>query len=123
MLVFVEDFAEALLSSFVQAGDLLLVGGRWGQWVEWPGVGDALVRSMLIGGGPLGCRIYTGVLEDLPHGGGGDLHSQDQEFTVDTPVHPARILPDQTQDQRADGNARSVACQPVSAWTWRHAFG
>ncbi|MCW2913441.1 MAG: Transposase [Actinomycetia bacterium] len=48
MLVFVEDSAEALLSSYVQAGDLLWVGDRWGQWTEWAGVGDALVRSVSV---------------------------------------------------------------------------
>jgi hypothetical protein len=46
MLVFVKDSAQAWLSSYVQAGDLLLVGDWRGEWTEWAGVGDALVRSL-----------------------------------------------------------------------------
>ena len=42
-------------------------------------------------------------LEDLPHGGGGDLDAEDEEFAVDAPVAPARILPCQAQHQLADG--------------------
>jgi hypothetical protein len=48
MLVFVEDSAQAWLSSYVQAGDLLLVSDRWGQWTERAGVRNALVRSVLV---------------------------------------------------------------------------
>jgi hypothetical protein len=47
MLVLVEDSAQTLASSYVQAGDLLWVGDGRGQWVEWSGVGDALVGSVL----------------------------------------------------------------------------
>jgi hypothetical protein len=48
MFVFVEDSAEALVSSYVQAGDLVWVGDGQGQRMQWSGVGDALVRSVLV---------------------------------------------------------------------------
>jgi hypothetical protein len=48
MLVLVEDSAEALVSSYLQVGDLVWIGDRRGQWVEWPSVGDALVGSVLV---------------------------------------------------------------------------
>jgi hypothetical protein len=43
---------EAVTSVDVQVGELIRVGDRFGQWDEWPGVGDALVRPV-------------GVVEDL----------------------------------------------------------
>ena len=48
MFVFVEDSAEALVSSYVQARELVRVGDRWGQWMQRSGVGDALVGSVLV---------------------------------------------------------------------------
>ena len=48
MFVFVEDSAEAMVSSYVQAGDLVWVGDGQGQRMQWSGVGDALVRSVLV---------------------------------------------------------------------------
>ncbi len=48
MFVFVEDSAEALVSSYVQAGDLVWVCDGRGQRMQWSGVGDALVRSVLV---------------------------------------------------------------------------
>src|ERR1035437_4646643 len=55
------------------------------------------------GGGALGRRVDPGLLQDLPHGGGSDLDPKDEEFAVDAPVTPARILPCQAQHQLADG--------------------
>jgi len=46
MLVFMEDAAEAVASSDVQAGYLVRVCDRGGQCAQWPGVGDALVRAV-----------------------------------------------------------------------------
>jgi hypothetical protein len=37
------------------------------------------------GSGALGCRVDPGVVQDLPHGGGGDLDAEDEEFAVDAP--------------------------------------
>ena len=66
-------------------------------------------------------------LKDLPHGGGGDLDAEDEEFAVDAPVAPARVLPCQAQHQQADGadgarparapgagSGRVAACQQVA---------
>lgn len=36
--------------------------------------------------GALGCRVNAGLLEDLPDGGGGDLDTQHEQFTVDAAV-------------------------------------
>jgi hypothetical protein len=38
--------------------------------------------------GALGCRVDARVLENLPDGGGCDLHSQDEGFAADTAVPP-----------------------------------
>src|SRR5216683_3131470 len=38
------------------------------------------------GGGALGRRINPGLLQDLPHGGGGDPDAEDEQFAVDAPV-------------------------------------
>jgi len=46
MLVLVEDAAEPVAFPYVEAGDLSRIGDRWGQRVQWAGVGDALMRSM-----------------------------------------------------------------------------
>jgi len=46
MSVFVEDAAEAIASSYVEASDLVRVGDRCGDRVQWPGVRDALVGPM-----------------------------------------------------------------------------
>jgi hypothetical protein len=48
MLVFVEDSAEAVVSSYVQVGDLVRIDDRWWQRVEGAGIGDALVGSVLV---------------------------------------------------------------------------
>jgi hypothetical protein len=45
MLVLAEDTAEAVASVDVQVGEPVLVGDRFGQRGEWPGVRDALAKS------------------------------------------------------------------------------
>jgi hypothetical protein len=49
------------------------------------------------GAGALGCGVDAGLAEDLPDGGGSDLDAQDEEFAVDAPVAPGRVLTGQTQ--------------------------
>jgi hypothetical protein len=44
--VFVEDAAEAIESSYAEAGNLLRIGDRRGQGVQRAGAGDALVRAV-----------------------------------------------------------------------------
>ena len=46
MLVLVEDAAEAVTSSYVEACYLVRIGDRDGQGAHRAGVGDALVRSV-----------------------------------------------------------------------------
>jgi hypothetical protein len=46
VLVLAEDAAEAVTSVDVEVGEPVRVGDRFGQWDEWPGVGDALVRAV-----------------------------------------------------------------------------
>ena len=48
MLVPVEDAAEAVASSYVEAGDLIWICDRRGQRVQRAGVGDALVRAVSV---------------------------------------------------------------------------
>ncbi|WP_018830730.1 hypothetical protein [Salinispora tropica] len=48
MFVLVEDAAEAVTSVDVQVDETVRVGDRFGQWREWPGVSDALMRAMLV---------------------------------------------------------------------------
>ena len=62
------------------------------------------------GGGALGCRVDPGLLKDLPHGGGGDLDPEDEQFAVDAPVAPAR-------DSPVPGAA------PAGGWSGRCAAG
>ena len=47
-MVLVKDAAEAVSSAYVQPGEVVGVGDRFGQWVEGPGIGQALVRSVLV---------------------------------------------------------------------------
>ena len=55
----------------------------------------AVVRS--------GDGVDPRLLQDLPHGGGGNLDLEDEEFAVDAAVPPGRVLPSQAQHQPADG--------------------
>ena len=48
MLAFVEDAAEAITSADVQMGYLVGIGDRGWQRMQWPGIGDALVRAVSI---------------------------------------------------------------------------
>ena len=45
------------------------------------------------GGGAFGRRVDPGVVKDLPDGGGGRPDAEDEEFAVDAPVAPGRVLP------------------------------
>ena len=55
----------------------------------------AVVRS--------GAGSIPACVQDLPHGGGGDLDPEDEQFAVDAAVAPGRVLPCQAQHQQADG--------------------
>jgi hypothetical protein len=48
MFVLVKDAAESVASSYVEMRDPVWFGEWRGQWVQGPGVGDALVRSVLV---------------------------------------------------------------------------
>jgi hypothetical protein len=48
MLVLVESAAEVVVSAYVEVGDLARFGDGAGEWVEGAGVGDALVRPVLV---------------------------------------------------------------------------
>jgi hypothetical protein len=75
-------------------------------WRASPGISSSRlgVQEAGSGGGrALRCRVDPGLLQDLPHGGGGDLDARYEEFTVDAAIAPARILSCQAQDQLADG--------------------
>jgi hypothetical protein len=44
------------------------------------------------GGGPVRRGIDTGLAQDLPDRGGGELDSEGEQFVVDAPVAPAAVL-------------------------------
>lgn len=48
MVVLIEDAAQPLASADVEPGDLGWVGDGLWQWSLWSGVGDALVRSVVV---------------------------------------------------------------------------
>jgi hypothetical protein len=48
VLVFVEDAAEAVMSVDAQMGQPVWISDRFGQWCEWSGIREALVRSMVV---------------------------------------------------------------------------
>jgi hypothetical protein len=54
------------------------------------------------GAGVPGCRVDPGLVEDVPHGRGGDLDTEDEEFAVDSAVSPGAVLAGQAQHQSAD---------------------
>jgi hypothetical protein len=62
-------------------------------------------------GGAFGCGVDAGVGEDLPHGRGGDLDAEDEEFAVDAAVDLTGVLLGQAQDQDSNG--------PDGAWSAR----
>ena len=47
-LVFVDDAAESVSSADGQLGELVVVGDRFGQRRQGPGVGNALVRVVMV---------------------------------------------------------------------------
>jgi hypothetical protein len=53
--------------------------------------------------GALGCRLDTGVLENFPDGGGGDLDAQHEELAVDSAISPGGVFRGEAQDEPADG--------------------
>jgi hypothetical protein len=66
---------------------------------------------------PVGRRIDAGLVQDLPGGGRGDLHAEDEQFAVYPAVAPGRVLPDQAQHQDAGLSGRCGAGQ--RAWAER----
>jgi len=38
------------------------------------------------------CRIDTGLMQDPPHGGGGDAMAEPDEFALHAPVSPGGVL-------------------------------
>jgi len=48
MFVLVQDAAETIASTDVEAGKPVQIGDRFGQRLEWSGVGDALVRPVSV---------------------------------------------------------------------------
>ncbi len=84
------------------------VGGyRFQEVASWQGIGQGAREVGPRDAGPLGCRVDSGLLQDLPDGRRGDLHAQDGKFTTCPPVAPSGILPRQTQDQ-GPGGARGA---------------
>lgn len=50
--------------------------------------------------------VDAGLVEDVPHGGGGHLVAEAGEFAMDAPVAPSRVLGCHAQDQGFDGGGR-----------------
>ena len=48
MFVFVDDAAEAVASADGEVRDLVWIGDRFGQWLQWSGVRDAPVGPMFV---------------------------------------------------------------------------
>jgi hypothetical protein len=48
MSVLVEGAAEVVTSAYVEVGELLRIGDRWGQGVQWSGACDALVGPVRV---------------------------------------------------------------------------
>jgi hypothetical protein len=48
MSVLMEDAAESVVFSYVKAGDSPWIADRGRQWLQGAGVGDALVRPVLV---------------------------------------------------------------------------
>jgi hypothetical protein len=42
--------------------------------------------------GALGCRVDPSLVEDLPHGRGGDRDTEDEQLAVDSSVSPGAVL-------------------------------
>ena len=65
-------------------------------------------------------RVDPGLPEDLPDGEGSDRDTQDEQLTVDAPVTPRRVLPDQAG--RLPASSRSMT-RFVTAWATQDATG
>jgi hypothetical protein len=48
VLVLVEESTETVVAMDAEPGELVMVGDRFGQWCERPGVGDALMRPVRV---------------------------------------------------------------------------
>lgn len=48
MLVLMEEAAETVTAADAYLGELVKAGNRFGQWCEWSGVGDALMRTVRV---------------------------------------------------------------------------
>jgi hypothetical protein len=62
----------------------------------------------------LGRRLDPVLLQDLPHGGGCDLDTEDREFAVDPSVAPPTVLAGQSQDESLDAAAGRWTAGPLS---------
>ena len=65
-------------------------------------------------------RIDTVGREDLPHSGGSDLDTEQDEFAVDAPVAPRGVLGRQTEDEatdRSESKSRSPRSTPRDSVT------
>ena len=60
-----------------------------------------------------GAGSMTCLLEDLPDRGRRDLDAERGELAVHPPIAPARVLPDQAQDEGADGADGGRAPRPL----------
>ncbi|MCX4671841.1 hypothetical protein OG453_35035 [Streptomyces sp. NBC_01381] len=60
--------------------------------------------------------VDTGLVEDVPHGGGSHRVAEAGEFAVDAPMAPSRVLGRHAQDQGFDCHffATSLRCQVSS---------
>ncbi|WP_214322942.1 hypothetical protein [Nonomuraea sediminis] len=65
------------------------------------------------GGRPLGRWIKACLLENLPDRGWRDLDAKCGELTMHPPIAPARVLPNQAQDESADGADRGRSPSPL----------
>ena len=53
-----------------------------------------------------GCGADPGIMQDLPHGGGGDRVAEFDELALHAPVPPRRIVRGDAEDELADGGCR-----------------
>jgi hypothetical protein len=59
---------------------------------QLPAVGKGRQEIGPRGGAALGSGVDPGLVQDLPDGGGGDLHSEDQQLAVYPAIPPRWIL-------------------------------
>jgi hypothetical protein len=71
------------------------------------------------GGAAGGRRVDPGVLQDLPDGGGRDLHPEHQQFPVQSTISPGRVPAGQAHDEQTDRAHGARAARPPGARTSR----